>query len=202
MISGMPIFRYFPGFFFFRYFWPDPKNTCMLIFSIFSYFIFLFLNFLSLFVFIFCETARTRRFSVIFAKVQWHPCDMCSTPSVIHLIIFMGGDCLPSSCCRQACVCFLPVFLCFSLSLPVSVQVFLCFFLGFPLFLSRPSSVSAQVFLCFFSRPSSVSAQVFICFFPDLPLFLPRFSSVSLQIFLCFFLGFPLFLSRSYSVSS
>ena len=49
---------------FFRYFWPDP----------FSYFIFIFLNFLSLFVFIFCETARTRRFSVIFAKVQWHPC--------------------------------------------------------------------------------------------------------------------------------
>ena len=44
------------------------------IFSIFSYFIFLFLKFLSLFVFIFCETARTRRFSVIFAKVQWHPC--------------------------------------------------------------------------------------------------------------------------------
>ena len=50
-------------FHFFCYFWPDP----------FSYFIFLFLNFLSLFVFIFCETARTRRFSVIFAKVQWHP---------------------------------------------------------------------------------------------------------------------------------
>ena len=48
---------------FFRYFWPDP----------FSYFIFFFLNFLSLFVFIFCETAHTRRFSVIFAKVQWHP---------------------------------------------------------------------------------------------------------------------------------
>ena len=48
----MPIFRYFP---FFRYFWPYP-------FSIFSYFIFVFLNFLSLFVFIFCETARTRRF--------------------------------------------------------------------------------------------------------------------------------------------
>ena len=46
---------------FFRYVWPDP-------FSIFSYFIFLFLNFLSLFVFIFCETARTRRFSVIFRK--------------------------------------------------------------------------------------------------------------------------------------
>ena len=55
----------FPLFFiFFHYFWPDP----------FSYFILLFLNFLSLFVFIFCETARTRRFSVIFAKVQWHPC--------------------------------------------------------------------------------------------------------------------------------
>ena len=53
------VFRFFP--------------TCMLIFSIFSYFIFLFLNFLSLFVFIFCETARTRRFSVLFAKVQWHP---------------------------------------------------------------------------------------------------------------------------------
>ena len=50
-------------FHFFRYFWPSP----------FSYFIFLFLNFLSLFVFIFCEMARTRRFSVIFAKVQWHP---------------------------------------------------------------------------------------------------------------------------------
>ena len=47
----------------FRYFWPD----------LFSYFIFLFLNFLSLFVFIFYEAARTRRFSVIFAKVQWHP---------------------------------------------------------------------------------------------------------------------------------
>ena len=49
-------------------------EICMLTFSIFSYFIFLFLNFLSLFVFIFCETARTRRFSVIFTKVQWHPC--------------------------------------------------------------------------------------------------------------------------------
>ena len=59
----------------FHYFWPNPKNTCMLIFSIFSYFIFLFLNFLSLSVFIFCETARTHRFSVIFSKVQWHPCD-------------------------------------------------------------------------------------------------------------------------------
>ena len=46
----------------------------MLMFSIFSYFIFLFLNFLSLFVFIFCEMARSRRFSVIFAKAQWHPC--------------------------------------------------------------------------------------------------------------------------------
>ena len=58
---------------FFRYFLPDLKNTCVLLFSIFSYFIFLSLNFLSLFVFIFCETARTRRFSVIFTKVQWHP---------------------------------------------------------------------------------------------------------------------------------
>ena len=46
------------------------------VFSIFSYFIFLFLNFLSLFVFIFCEMASTRRFSVIFAKVQWHPCSL------------------------------------------------------------------------------------------------------------------------------
>ena len=60
----MPIFHYFP--FFSVTFWPDP-------FSIFSYFIFLFLNFLSLFVFTFCEMARTCRFSVIFAKVQWHP---------------------------------------------------------------------------------------------------------------------------------
>ena len=64
--SGMLIFRVF----FVRYFWPDLKNTCMLIFS---YFIFLFLNFLSLFVFIFCETAHTHRFSVIFTKAQWHP---------------------------------------------------------------------------------------------------------------------------------
>ena len=78
-------FSVFP---FFCYFWPDPFSAdlfpvfspncsvcrkCMLIFSIFSYFIFLFLNFLSLFVFIFCETARTHRFAVIFAKVQWHP---------------------------------------------------------------------------------------------------------------------------------
>ena len=52
---------------FFRFFWPEPFSICMLIFSIFSYFIFLFLNFLSLFLFIFCETARTHRFSVIFA---------------------------------------------------------------------------------------------------------------------------------------
>ena len=74
--SGLPIFRYFPLFSgFFRYFWPDPLSADPFpVFSIFSYFIFLFLNFLSLFVFIFCETARTRRFSVIFAKVQWHPC--------------------------------------------------------------------------------------------------------------------------------
>ena len=62
------IFRFFPLFL------PDPFSADPLpVFSIFSYFIFLFLNFLSLFVFIFCETARTRRFSVIFAKVQWHP---------------------------------------------------------------------------------------------------------------------------------
>ena len=74
-VSGMPIFHYFP-FFFLGYFWPDPKNTCMLIFSIFSCFIFLFLNFLSLFVFIFCETARAHRFPVNFAKVQWHPCSL------------------------------------------------------------------------------------------------------------------------------
>ena len=58
--------RFSVNFRFFCYFWPDS-------FSIFSYFIFLFLNFLSLFVFIFCKTARTRRFSVILAKVQWHP---------------------------------------------------------------------------------------------------------------------------------
>ena len=44
-----------------------------LIFFIFSCFTFVFLNFLSLFVLIFCETACTHRFSVIFAKVQWHP---------------------------------------------------------------------------------------------------------------------------------
>ena len=44
------------------------------------YFIFLFLNFLSLFVFIFCETARTCRFSVVFAKVQWHLCTLVAPP--------------------------------------------------------------------------------------------------------------------------
>ena len=70
--AGMPIFCYFPVFF--RYFWPDPfSGDSFSVFSIFSYFIFLFLNFLSRFVFIFCETAHTRRFSVIFTKVQWHP---------------------------------------------------------------------------------------------------------------------------------
>ena len=58
-ISGMLIFLIFR---FFRYFWHDP-------FSVFSCFISLFLNFLSLFLSIFC----TRRFSVIFAKVQWYP---------------------------------------------------------------------------------------------------------------------------------
>ena len=52
---GMPILR------FFRYFLSDP-------FSIFSYFVFLFLNFLSAFVFIFCETARTHRFFSYFHK--------------------------------------------------------------------------------------------------------------------------------------
>ena len=54
-----------------------PLFLARSVLSIFSYFIFLFLNFLSLFVFIFCETAGTRRFSVIFAKVQWHPCTVC-----------------------------------------------------------------------------------------------------------------------------
>ena len=29
-------------------------------------------------MFIFCETARTHRFSVIFAKVHWHPCTLNS----------------------------------------------------------------------------------------------------------------------------
>ena len=57
------------------------------VFSIFSYFIFLFLNFLSLFVFIFCETARTRRFSVIFAKVQWHPCSHHTWRHLLHPVL-------------------------------------------------------------------------------------------------------------------
>ena len=52
-------------------------------YSIFSYFIFLFLNFLSLFVFILCEMARTCRFSVIFAKVQWHPCSLAKHRSFL-----------------------------------------------------------------------------------------------------------------------
>ena len=80
---------------FFRYFWPDPKNTCMLIFFIFSCFIFLFLNFLSLFVFIFCGTARTRRFSVIFAKVQWHPWEWYRVILWL-LLLFLLGSCLQS----------------------------------------------------------------------------------------------------------
>ena len=58
----------------FHYFWPNP-------FSIFSYFIFLFLNFLSLFVFIFCETART----CIFAKVQWHPWSCLAETSTLDI---------------------------------------------------------------------------------------------------------------------
>ena len=82
--AGFPLFSIFSVIFGlirsppirFPFFSPNCSvcRKCMLIFSILSYFIFLFLNFLSLFVFIFCETARTCRFSVIFAKVQWHPC--------------------------------------------------------------------------------------------------------------------------------
>ena len=60
--------------------------------SAFSYFIFLFL---SLFVLIFCETARTRRFSVIFAKVQWHPCCMKNIFSVVKNCL--SADCLQIS---------------------------------------------------------------------------------------------------------
>ena len=73
--SGMPIFRFFFPFFplFLARSVLRQSVSRFPLFSIFSYFIFLFLNFLSLFVFIFCETARTRRFSVIFTKVQWHP---------------------------------------------------------------------------------------------------------------------------------
>ena len=91
----MPIFCYF--LFFSVIFGPIGKITCMLIFSIFSYFIFIFLNFLSLFVFIFCETARTRRFSVVFAKVQWHPCkinnvDVCCRTQYRHLHTLLSRD--------------------------------------------------------------------------------------------------------------
>ena len=76
---------------FFRYFWPDP-------FSIFSYFIFLFLNFQSLFVFIFCETARTGRFSVIFAKVQWHPCVLVAERPSNMLVYLRDGSALTILC--------------------------------------------------------------------------------------------------------
>ena len=82
--TGMPVFRYF--LFFFRYFWPDPFSADP--FSVFSISPISSFSFwtLSLFVFIFCETARTHRFSVIFAKVQWHPCkDDCFVNSV-HII--------------------------------------------------------------------------------------------------------------------
>ena len=67
----MPIFRFF--LLFLARSVLHRSVSCFSLFSIFSYFIFLFLNFLSLFVFIVFEMARTRRFSVIFAKVQWHP---------------------------------------------------------------------------------------------------------------------------------
>ena len=86
-------------FHFFCYFWPNPKNTCMLIFSIFSYFIFLFLNFLSLFVFIFCEMACTRRFSVTFAKVPWHPWTMPMT-SIQDQSVMSMPELLQSFCCE------------------------------------------------------------------------------------------------------
>ena len=55
--TGMPIFRYFPQF----------LARSVLLFH-------LSLSELSLFAFNFCETARTRRFSAIFAQVQLHPC--------------------------------------------------------------------------------------------------------------------------------
>ena len=37
-------------------------------------------------MFIFCETARPRRFSVIFAKVQWHICDNVNTAMDVSAI--------------------------------------------------------------------------------------------------------------------
>ena len=115
IVSGMLILR------FFRYFWPDPfsADPFSVFFpklfrlskvkidnarhrrivpltrpppSAFSYFIFLFL---SLFVLIFCETARTRRFSVIFEKVQWHPCCMKNIFSVVKNCL--SADCLQIS---------------------------------------------------------------------------------------------------------
>ena len=73
--SGMPIFR------FFRYFWPDPS----------TYFIFLFLNFLSLFVFIFCETARTRRFQLFSQKSSGIP-DNYSLTVWPHELHIRGGN--------------------------------------------------------------------------------------------------------------
>ena len=83
---------------FFRYFWPDP-------FSVFSYFIFLFLNFLSLFVFIFCETARTRRFSVIFAKVQWHPWMIETTKLYTLMPVSVISTCTQGHSCMGSKPC-------------------------------------------------------------------------------------------------
>ena len=78
----MPIFRYFPIFPLFlaqsvlrrsvsRFF---PQLFRLYVNILYFLLFHLSLSELSLFVFIFCETACTRRFSVIFTKVQWHPC--------------------------------------------------------------------------------------------------------------------------------
>ena len=76
-------------FHFFRYFWPNPFSANPFpvfwgffpqLFRLYVNILYFLLFLLSLselsvsFVFIFCETAHTRRFSVIFTKVQWHPC--------------------------------------------------------------------------------------------------------------------------------
>ena len=116
IVSGMLIFRFFPLFLarfvlrrsIFRFFFPQLFRLSKVKIdnawhrrivpftrsppSAFSYFIFLFL---SLFVLIFCETARTRRFSVIFAKVQWHPCCMKNIFSVVKNCL--SADCLQIS---------------------------------------------------------------------------------------------------------
>ena len=107
----------------FRYFWPDPFSADP--FPVFRYSLFSPISSfsfwtLSLFVFIFCETARTHWFSVIFAKVQWHPWVVTITVSLpAYLVMSLSvssqfhSHFVSQLTASLSLVC-LPVFCCFS----------------------------------------------------------------------------------------